>query len=100
MERKDVNENKEDKISFIKIKSLNLIIKNTLNNNGVVVEETNNNPKLLKGDIIKEVNREIVSDSQNFTLLVKGFEESGRSSLLLKVLRKEKSLWITIKFDK
>jgi len=100
VERKDVNENKEDKISFIKIKSLNLIIKNTLNNNGVVVEETNNNPKLLKGDIIKEVNREIVSDSQNFTLLVKGFEESGRSSLLLKVLRKEKSLWITIKFDK
>jgi len=57
------------------------------------------NSKLLIGDIITEVNREIVSTSESFIDLIKIIKETGRSSILLKIIRDEKSLWVTIKFQ-
>ena len=94
------NQEKNKKIEVFKIESLNISIKNTDNNKGVKVEEIKNNSTLLKGDIITEVNREIISDSKSFIDLVKSIKSTGRNSLLLKVLRGEKYLWTTIQFVK
>ena len=94
------SQEKNKKIEVFKIESLNISIKNTDNNKGVKVEEIKNNSTLLKGDIITEVNREIISDSKSFIDLVKSIKSTGRNSLLLKVLRGEKSLWTTIQFVK
>ena len=79
---------------------LNLKIGNTPDSKGVVVIETNKDSNLLMGDIITEVNRELISDSNNFINLVKEIKKTGRNSLLLKILREEQSLWITIQFIK
>ena len=100
VERKDLKGNNADKIRPIEIDKLNLVIKDILNEDGVAIMEADNNSNLQKGDIIKEVNREIINDSENFIFIIEEIEKTGRSSLLLKILRKDKSLWITIKFDK
>ena len=54
--------------------------------------------KLNSGDIIIEVNREIVESVKSFTSLVEKYKETGRSSLLLKIKRGEETSWVTIKF--
>ncbi len=84
-------------VQILKIESLNLSIKD---NKGVEVVEVSSNSNLKKGDIIIEINREIVSDSKNFLELVQFIKKTGRNSLLLKVLRGDDSLWITIQFVK
>ena len=94
------NQEKDIKIEVYQIKSLKISIKDTDNNKGVKVEEVNTNTTLIKGDIITEVNREVISDTKSFIDLVKSIEKTGRNSLLLKVLRGEKSLWTTIQFVK
>ena len=90
----------EEKTQELKIESLNLTIKNTPKNNGVIVLKVDSNSNLQKADIITEVNREIIINSQNFVELVNAIQNTGRNSLLLKILRDEKSLWITIQFVK
>ena len=90
----------EEKTHELKIESLNLTISNTKKNNGVIVLKVDSNSNLQKGDIITEVNREIIINSQNFVELVDTIQNTGRNSLLLKILRDEKSLWITIQFVK
>ena len=50
------------------------------------------------GDIIKEINRESVTTVASFIELISNIKNTGRNSLLLRVNRDEKSLWITIKF--
>ena len=52
----------------------------------------------VNGDIILEVNREIVESIVSFTSLVEKYKETGRSSLLLKIQRGEETSWVTIKF--
>ena len=42
----------------------------------------NNEIKLSNGDIIMEVNREIVESIKSFTSLVDKYKQTGRSSLL------------------
>ena len=51
------------------------------------------------GDIILEVNRELVNDINSFNKLVTQLEKTGRTSLLLKILRNDEQLWVTIKFN-
>ena len=97
VERDDINKKNINEF-FIEI--LNLKIGNTPDSKGVVVIETNKDSNLLMGDIITEVNRELISDSNNFINLVKEIKKTGRNSLLLKILREEQSLWITIQFIK
>ena len=48
---------------------------------------------------ISEVNREKVDNINLFEEMVDKFEKSGRSSILLKIIRDEEQLWITIRFS-
>ena len=82
------------------LENLNLSIKNNKDNLGVIVTEVGLNSNLKEGDIITEVNREIITNSLTFVELVDSIELTGRNSLLLKILREGKSLWITIQFVK
>ena len=50
------------------------------------------------GDIITEVNREPVNTINSFVKLVEKINKTGRNSLLLRIIRGEKSLWVTIQF--
>ena len=43
---------------------------------------------------------EIILKSDDFISLVDKIKETGRNSLLLKIIRDEQSLWVTIKFLK
>ena len=75
----------------------------SLNNSDIVlnVDIRSNNidsSRAKVGDIITEVNREPTNDVNSFEELVNKLEKSGRSSLLLKILREDEQLWITIKF--
>ena len=54
--------------------------------------------KKILDNIIKEVNRETVTTVESFIELINNIKKTGRSSLLLRVNRDNKSLWITIKF--
>ncbi len=82
----------------LKIKSLGIFVKNTTN--GVIVTEIENKDTNLEiGDIILEVNRELINDIDSFVQLVNKLEKTGRSSLLLKINRNEEQAWITIKFN-
>ncbi len=81
-----------------KINSLGITVID--NENGVeVIEIINDQSNLEIGDIILEVNREVVTNIQNFTKLVNKLEKTGRSSLLLKIARNEEQVWVTIKFN-
>ncbi len=80
------------------IDSLNLTVGSILDKDGVIVIETDDDSKLNPGDIIIEINREPIITIENFLELVEVIMKTGRNSLLLKIIRDEKSLWVTIKF--
>jgi serine protease Do len=82
------------------LENLNLSIKSSQNQKGVVVSKSDINSNLKEGDIITEVNREVITDTLSFINLVNSIELTGRNSLLLKILREGKSLWVTIQFVK
>ena len=89
----------ENKIKEEIIKSLGITIADNVNSDGIIVSKIDNdNINLIKGDIIIEVNREIVKSTKTFISLVEKFKKTGRSSLLLKVKRGEETNWVTIKF--
>lgn len=90
----------DSKTKSLKIDFLDLVIANGEDNDGVIVLQAASNSNLKKDDIILEVNRELISDSNNFFELVKSIRLTGRNSLLLKILRNNESLWITIQFVK
>ena len=54
---------------------------------------------LLKGDIIAEVNREKITTVNSFIDIVEKFRKTGRTSLLLRIIREENSIWVTINFE-
>ena len=89
------------KENIIKEKNIEVLgIRISNNQNGVKVTAINNeNSNLEIGDIISEVNRETVSNIEAFDKLVTKLEKTGRSSLLLKILRNDEQLWVTIKFS-
>ena len=71
------------------------------NTTGVVVTETSNEEILTKiGDVIIEINREKITNSEQFLNLVLEIKEKGRSSILLRVIRDKKAIWITLKYLK
>ena len=63
-----------------------------------VTKVDNDEINLENGDIIIEVNREIVESIKSFSSLVEKYKETGRSSLLLKIQRGDETSWVTIKF--
>ena len=98
-EERKKDKNEIDKEIFT-LKNLDLSIKDTKENFGVIVTSTNPNSNLEEGDIIKEVNREVVNNSKEFIDLINNIEKTGRGSLLLRIQREDQSLWVTIKFVK
>ena len=96
VERKNIKKEKKE----IFLNSLNLSINKTKENKGVIVFKVATISNLKIGDIITEVNREIITDTKSFVDLVEKIKSTGRNSLLLKIIREEKSLWITIQFIK
>jgi len=97
VEREDEQSNNSEEII---IKSLNLIITNNKEMDGVIILKSNQQTNLKDGDIILEVNREIITNSKFFVDLVDSIGKTGRNSLLLKILRGDESLWVTIQFIK
>ena len=96
VERKAVSTNKTE---AIKINSLGLTIINTENNEGVIIKKIdNNNTKLIESDIIIEINTEKISNTSEFKNLVEKIKKTGRTSLLLRIIRNKETLWVTIKF--
>ncbi len=91
---------KDDADKEIYVESLDLTIGSTIDNKGVKVLNTTNDSKLLKDDVIKEINRENITTTESFIQLVNDINKTGRNSLLLKIIREEKSLWVTIQFKK
>ena len=87
-------------INEVDVESLNLFIKESAEKNGVIITKVDINSNLQVGDIVTEVNREIISDVDSFVNLVKNIETTGRNSLLLKIIREGESLWVTIQFKK
>ena len=82
----------------IKLLDLGISIKSTGNNKGVFITKKDDNINLLIGDIILEVNRERITTIDSFTKLINKIKKTGRTSLLLKILRDNETLWETIKF--
>ena len=81
----------------LKIESLGITIED--NDSGVkVISIDDVDSSLQNGDIITEVNREIINNMNSFEELVNSLEKTGRSSLLLKIIRDGEQNWVTIKF--
>ena len=78
---------------------LGITISNYDNKGVKVVGIIDENSNLEIGDVILEVNRESVNDITSFNKLVTELNDTGRSSLLLKILRNDEQLWVTIKFN-
>ena len=95
VKRNDIKENGEKYY----VDSLGLTIAPTSKKNGVAVIKVDSNSKLILGDIIIEINREPITTAEGFLELVEIIKKTGRNSLLLKIIREEKSLWITIQFN-
>ena len=90
---------RDDNLTETVIKSLGISITDSKNKKGVLVSKVNDeNINLKKGDKILEVNREIVDSTKTFISLVDKYQQTGRSSLLLKIQRDEGTIWVTLKF--
>ena len=61
---------------------------------GIISEEI----PLIIGDIIIEINREKIINVNQFRDYVIKIKETGRSSILLRVIRDNKTIWITLKY--
>jgi len=88
-------QNNNNKKKFL---DLGLSVLPTENNEGIIIVDKDENIDLLVGDIIVEVNREKISTVESFNELINKIKKTGRTSLLLKIFRDNKTLWITIKF--
>ena len=98
-EKTYVERKEKVKTDEIEITSLGINISKSKNNEGVVVTKIyNDDSELILEDIIMEINREKISNPKSFKSLVDKIQKTGRSSLLLKIIRDQESLWITIKF--
>ena len=64
----------------------------------MVSKVDNDDIRLQEGDIILEVNRELIDSSISFTSIIEKYKKTGRSSLLLKIQRDNETSWVTIKF--
>ncbi len=90
--------NKNEKTYFVD--NLNLTVGPNLEKSGVIVIETDDDSKLNPGDIIIEINRDPITTIDSFLEIVERIDKTGRNSLLLKIIRDKKSLWVTIKFHR
>ena len=64
----------------------------------VVVETISEEIPLMIGDIIIEINREKIENINQFKDYVLNIKETGRSSVLLRIIRDSKTIWVTLKY--
>ena len=64
----------------------------------LVLDVDNQNTDLNINDVIVEVNRNKISNFEEFEKFVLEFKGTGRSSILLMVIRDKKTTWVTIKY--
>ena len=96
---KNNSQQKENKSKEKIIKSLGIAVIDSKDSKGVLVSKVDNDDiKLQEGDIILEVNRELIDSSISFISIIEKYKKTGRSSLLLKIQREDETSWITIKF--
>ena len=96
---KNNSQQKENKLKEKIIKSLGIAVIDSKDSKGVLVSKVDNDDiKLQEGDIILEVNRELIDSSVSFISIIEKYKKTGRSSLLLKIQREDETSWITIKF--
>ena len=66
---------------------------------GVIVSEIiNENIDLYENDIIIEINREKISNVDQFKENVINMKKTGRKSVLLRIIRENNTIWVTLKF--
>ena len=82
------------------VESLKLTVSSNLDQDGVIVIEKDNDSKLNPGDLIIEINRNPITTIESFLEIVESINKTGRNSLLLKIIRDKKSIWMTIKFHR
>ncbi len=94
------NSPKKEKKSKEKIiTSLGISVIDDKDSKGVLVSKVDNDDiRLQEGDIILEVNRELIDSSISFISIIEKYKKTGRSSLLLKIQRDDETSWVTIKF--
>ena len=63
-----------------------------------VIKIISDNTSLNAGDIITEVNRDKIDNIINFEEYILKIKETGRSSILLKVIRDNETIWVTLKY--
>ena len=96
---KDNSQKKENKSKEKIITSLGIAVIDSNDSKGVLVSKVDNDDiRLQEGDIILEVNRELIDSSISFISIIEKYKKTGRSSLLLKIQREDETSWITIKF--
>ena len=96
---KNNSQQKENKSKEKIIKSLGIAVIDNKDSKGVLISKVDNDDiRLQEGDIILEVNRELIDSSISFISIIEKYKKTGRSSLLLKVQREDETSWITIKF--
>ena len=96
---KNNSQKKEIKSKEKIIKSLGIAVIDHKDSKGVMVNKVDNDDiRLQKGDIILEVNRELVDSSISFISIIEKYKKTGRSSLLLRIQRDDETSWVTIKF--
>ena len=96
---KNNSQKKENKSNEKIITSLGITVIDNKDSQGVLVSKVDNEDiRLQEGDIILEVNRELIDSSISFISIIEKYKKTGRSSLLLKIQREDETSWITIKF--
>ena len=92
-------ENKTDKNEDVEIISLGIFINETEKKRGVIVTKIDQIDSELKiGDIIVEINREEILNTKSFIKTLEKIKQTGRLSILLRIERDGKFLFITNKF--
>ena len=96
---KNNSQKKENKSKEKIITSLGITVIDDKDSKGVMVSKVDSDDiRLQEGDIILEVNRELIDSSISFISIIEKYEKTGRSSLLLKIQRDDETSWVTIKF--
>ena len=96
---KNNSQKKENKSKEKIITSLGIAVIDINDSKGVLVSKVDNDDiRLQEGDIILEVNRELIDSSISFISIIEKYKKTGRSSLLLKIQRDDETSWVTIKF--
>ena len=63
-----------------------------------LTEIINEEIPLIIGDVIIEINREKINNVNQFRDYVSKIKQTGRSSVLLRVIRDRETIWVTLKY--